>query len=115
MSKEINIKFISRDSQHSKYDWANIYHDGDVAGKARCLLAGRTMTIFSINVFPEFEDHGYGKQFVMFAKKSFDTVIADRVRFEAIGFWEKMGFVDENDGNWAYRKKRGVSKPEKNK
>ena len=73
------------------------------------------MTIFSVNIFPEFEDHGYGKQFVLSAKKSYDTIIADRVRFEAIGFWEKMGFVDENDGNWAYRKKRGVSKPEKNK
>ena len=51
----------------------------------------------------------------MSAKKSFDTVIADRVRFEAIGFWEKMGFVNEKDGNWAYRKKQHVFKPEMNK
>jgi len=115
MPKELNIKFTPRDVQHSEYDWANIFHGDDLVGKARCLLAGRTMTIFSINIFQEFEGHGYGKQFVVSAKKSFDTIIADRVRFTAIGFWEKVGFVNNNDGNWVYKKKTGVSRLKMNK
>ena len=105
MSEEdLNIKFLSRELQHSEYYWANILHDSDMVGKARCLINGKTIIIYSITIFPEFEGNGYGKRFVEFAKKSFDIVIADRVRSEAIGFWEKMGFVNNNDGNWVYNK-----------
>ncbi len=111
MSEEVNIEFLSRESQHSRYDWANIYHAGDMVGKARCLLNGSTMTIYSINIFPEFERHGYGKRFVESAKGSFDTIIADRVRFKAIGFWEKLGFVGNQHGNWVYTQKREVQGP----
>ena len=114
MSNEVEIEFLLRDVQNSEYDWANIYHDDDLVDKARCLISSRTLTICSINIFQEFEGHGYGKQFVESAKKSFDTVVADRVRFTDIGFWEKVGFVDNHDGNWVYRKKRGfVSKMNK--
>ncbi len=49
------------------------------------------------------EGNGYGKIFVEMVKDKYPVVIADKVRFTAIGFWEKMGFTDNNDGNWIYR------------
>lgn len=98
------IDFLDRKTLNSKYDWANITFGNDRVGKARCLIEKNTLVIYSINVYPEFSGHGYGKGFVEEAKKHFDTIIADRVRFSAIGFWEKMGFVDNNDGNWIYKK-----------
>jgi hypothetical protein len=42
---------------------------------------------------------------VDYCKNHFQAVIADRVRHSAIGFWEAMGFLDNKDGNWIYRKK----------
>ena len=104
MAGSIKIDFLSRDSQHSIYDWANINVGNERVGKARCLLEDNKMIIYSINIFPEFEGNGYGKMFVNHAKEEFDIVVADRVRQTAIGFWEKMGFVDEHNGNWIYRK-----------
>jgi len=42
----------------------------------------------------------------------FYTIIADRVRYTAIGFWQKMGFEDKGDGNyiWPSHKHRETSK-----
>jgi len=36
-------------------------------------------------------------------KTDFDTIIADRVRPTAIGFWEKMGFEGASNGNYAWK------------
>ncbi len=96
------IEFIERDTQHSDYDWANITYCDERVGKARCLINKETLTIYSINIFPEYEGHGYGREFVEFSKFNFNRIIADRVRYSAIGFWERCGFVDNNDGNWIW-------------
>ena len=91
--------------QHSEYDWLNVECGENRIGKARGIIDGKTLTICSINIFPEFEGRGYAKQTIGMFKQSFDTIIADRVRHTAIGFWVKMGFVDMNDGNYAYHNK----------
>ena len=101
-TKSINIEFISRDSQKSTFDWANISINDERVGKARCLIQDKQLTIYSINIYPEFQGNGYGKEFVLQARNHFDIIIADRVRFEAIGFWEKMGFVKKDDTQWIY-------------
>jgi GNAT superfamily N-acetyltransferase len=101
---KVKIDFIPKSQQHSEYDWANISVDDERVGKVRCKIDENCVTIFSINVFPEFEGHGYGKAFVEFCKENYDVVVADRVRFNAIGFWEKTGFVKRDDGNYEYKK-----------
>ncbi len=45
------------------------------------------------------------KEFVKYCKCNFKTVVADRVRASAVGFWEAMGFVSDSNGNYVYRKK----------
>ena len=102
--KNIKIEFLDRNVQHSDYDWANIDVDGTRVGKARCLKKDDEFVIYSINIFPEFEGNGYGKVFVKEAQKKFPRVIADRVRSTAIGFWEKLGFKDDHNGNFTYKK-----------
>lgn len=97
------IDFIEKKAQHSDYNWANIDLNGERVGKARCLIDGDTLIIYSINIFPEFEGHGFGKFFVEESKKQFSVIIADRVRHTAVGFWEKLGFEDNHDGNYVYR------------
>lgn len=105
MNDQIIIEFQSKELIHSEYDWANISFGNNRVGKARCRIDDRTLTIYSINIFPEFEGKGYGKIFVEEAKVKFDKIIADRVRFTAVGFWEKVGFYDNHDGNWVYDRK----------
>ena len=106
----ISIEFRSKELQHSQYDWADISSGNDRIGKARCKQnapAGRgksSIIIYSINIYPEWEEHGYGREFVDYCKNHFQAVIADQVRSSAIGFWEALGFSDNKDGNWMNRK-----------
>jgi len=110
MDKELTFKLIPREEQHSDYDWMNIEHGATRVGKVRGRIDGKTVTICSINIFPEFEKHGYGKATIVMFKKHFDTIIADRVRFTAIGFWKMMGFTDEGNGNWKFRSGEGSNR-----
>ena len=101
----LTIEFPPKKQQHSQYDWADISSGSARVGKARCKTRGSTITIYSINIYPEWEGLGYGRQFVDYCKSHFQVIIADRVRHKAIGFWKAMGFSDDKDGNWSYSNK----------
>ena len=95
-----SIIFIPRKKQKSEFDWADIKLNNCRVGKARCLIRSNEFIIYSITIYPEFQGKGYGKEFVEVAKLQYDKIIADRVRFTAIGFWEKLVFVyDKETGN----------------
>ncbi len=101
--KGLDIVFISREQQKSVYDWATISFNDLSVGKARCLINDNEFTIFSINIYPEYQGNGYGSAFVEDAKKRFIQITADRVRSTAIGFWERVGFRKDGDTeNWIY-------------
>ena len=100
----VSIEFTSRKQQRSLYDWADISSGSDRVGKARCRIQDSTIIICSINIYPAWEGHGFGREFVDYCKNHFQVIIADRVRYNAIGFWEAMGFCKDNDGNWSYRR-----------
>ena len=100
----LTFKLIPRGEQKSGYDWMNIDHGDTRVGKVRGRIEGKSVTIYSINIFPEFEGHGYGRKTIGMFKESFDTIIADRVRPTAIGFWEKMSFNSDNNGNYIWKK-----------
>lgn len=104
MSEKLTFKLLSREQHNSDFDWMNIDRGETRVGKVRGLIVGKKLTINSINIFPEFERHGYAKETIEMFKKSFDTIIADRVRFTAKEFWRKMNFVDDSNGNWIWRK-----------
>ena len=104
MQDKLTFNLLPREPNAS-YDWMNIDCGSTRIGKVRGIIDGKTLTISSINIFPEFEGHGYGKMTVDMFKKSFSTIIADRVRHKAIGFWVKMGFFDNGGGNHVYHKK----------
>jgi GNAT superfamily N-acetyltransferase len=98
----LSITFIPREKQRSEYDWADITIGIQRVGKARCLIEGKKIIIYSINVYPEFAGHGHGRGFVDYCKAHFDTVVADRVRPTAVGFWHTMGFRDTGDSTWVF-------------
>ncbi len=106
MPEELIFKLQTRDQQHSDYDWMNIEHCGKRVGKVRGLINGKTLTIHSINIFPEFEGRGFARKTIEMFKKSFDTIIADRVRHKAVGFWEKMKFETANNGSYLWKSRR---------
>ena len=98
------ITFIPRDQQKSEYDWVDFTKENQQIGKARCKISSVAITIYSINIYPEWAGHGYGKNFVDYCKEHFQKVIADRVRPTAVGFWKSMEFYDNQDGTWIYQK-----------
>ena len=73
----------------------------EVRGKIR----GKIITIYTITIFQEYQDLGYGKQVIERLQETFNTIVADRVRFSAIGFWEKMDFKERADGCFEYRRR----------
>lgn len=72
-------------------------------GNIRCRFMSEKVIVYSIQVFPEFQRRGYGAAAIESLKVRFRVVVADRVRFTAREFWEKMGFLPLPDGNWEYR------------
>jgi hypothetical protein len=95
-------------AQGSECRWMNIDRRGIRVGKARGKAEGNVLIIYSINIFPEFEGKHYGKRTIDFLKSQFNTIVADRVRPTAIGFWEKMEFVSKGDGSYIFIKNRSV-------
>ncbi len=106
MPEQLTFKLIAHGESQSKYDWMNIERCDQRIGKVRGLMHGRTLTIHSINIFSEFERRGFAQKTISMFKKSFDTIIADRVRYTAIGFWEKMKFSPDGNGNYIWEKER---------
>jgi len=106
MKENITFTLLPRQDGRSKYDWLNIDCGGTRVGKVRGLIKGETLTIHSINIFPEFAGRGFGRRTIDMFKQSFNTIIADRVRYKAIGFWEKLGFVADGSGGYVWRKKQ---------
>lgn len=64
---------------------------------------GERLSTIDMNGFIEI---GCGRKTIEMFKKSFNTIMADRVRHTAFGFWEKMGFVRREEGDYVYRKTR---------
>lgn len=73
-------------------------------GNVRCRFMGEKVVVYSIQIFPEFQRNGYATATIDMLKNRYQVIVADRVRFTARGFWEKMGFTPLADGNWEYRK-----------
>lgn len=102
--EKLSIEFISREMQKSEYDWVNIDYNNCRVGKARCLINGNELTIFTITIFPEYQANGYGSAFVECEKLKYKNIIADSVRYTAVVFWEKHGFVKDGlSGNWVFK------------
>ncbi len=104
MPEQLTFKFITHNQRNSDYDELNIECDGIRVGKVRGIINSKVLTICSINIFPEFEGRGFARKTIEMFKKSFDTIIADRVRYKAIGFWEKMEFDTANNGSYVWKK-----------
>ncbi|MBW2001799.1 MAG: hypothetical protein JRI30_04710 [Deltaproteobacteria bacterium] len=102
MAEKLTIKMENVKEGDSRYYWVNI-ESGDIRiGKARVRKIYRKIIIKNINIFPEFERHGFAAQTVDLFKETAIEIIADRVRNTARGFWEKMGFKDRGDGNYRW-------------
>ena len=71
-------------------------------GNVRCRLMADKVIVYSIQVFPEYQKKGYGKAAIDMLKSRYGVLIADRVRFSARDFWERMQFKPRDDGNWEY-------------
>ena len=102
--KDLTIEFTPREVQHSEYDWADISKGDERVGKVRTKIENDSIPIFSILIYPDWSGHGIGKCFVDYCKEHYSKIIADRVRHTAIGFWEKTGFKNNNDGTWIFIK-----------
>ena len=88
----------------SGYDRIDIDLPDARIGNIRCRLLGEKAIVYSIQVFPEFQRNGYGAAAIDMLKSRYPVLIADRVRFTAREFWEKMGFTANAEGNWEYRR-----------
>jgi GNAT superfamily N-acetyltransferase len=104
----IKIEFLPPGITPSEYDWVDIALGETLIGKVRCKRMSsddnvpETIIIYSINIYPEWAGQGYGREFVEYCQRNYTSIIADRVRYTAVGFWESLGFQNILDGNWRY-------------
>ncbi|WP_340820733.1 hypothetical protein [Methanolobus sp. WCC4] len=91
--------------QGSEYRWLNIDRHDVRVGKVRGKVENDILFIYSITIFPEFEGRSYGRKTIDLFKGRYSTIVADRVRPTAVGFWEKMGFSNNGDGSFVFSDK----------
>ena len=101
---KITIKKDKGFDKASGFTWINIESYNRRIGKARVISISKSLRINSIIVFPEFERNGYAQSVINLFKERYNVILADRVRNIAKGFWNKMGFVGDNSGNYIWRK-----------
>lgn len=99
-------------SKASDYRWMNIELGGKRIGKVRASILGNKLVVNSINIYPEFERNGYARMVLDSFKEQYEEITADRVRNSAIGFWKRMYFSDDMDGNFSWRKGTGDKHPQ---
>lgn len=103
MPPALNLAVTRRDSL-AGYDRIDIDLPEARVGNVRCRFLDEKVIIFSIQVFPEFQGNDYGTATIDMLKARFQVLVADRVRFSARTFWQKMGFAELPDGNWEWRR-----------
>lgn len=86
----------------SNYTWINLELAGRRLGKARVDILGDRLTIYSLVVYPGFQNLGYARQMVSAFQAQYHTVVADCVRPEAREFWQKLGFIPDQTGNYIW-------------
>lgn len=87
----------------SQYHWINIDNGTKRVGKIRVKIQDNTFIIYSIAIFPEYQGQGFAKSTLSMIQGAFASIVADRVRPGAVGFWTRMGFTPEEDGNFLFR------------
>jgi len=102
-----NIQLIKDTASTSKYCWLNIEAEDQRVGKMRMEINSNGAKIYSIAIYQKYERNGFAKHCVDILKSKYNTVIADRVRSSARGFWEKMSFVENNNGSFIWTKLEG--------
>ena len=108
MADNLIIKTENIKQGDPSYCWVNIELGDTRIGKVRIKRIYRKIIIKNINIFPEFERHGFATQVLNQFKETAREIIADRVRGTARGFWEKMGFSDMGNGNYRWVKYSGT-------
>lgn len=103
MKQEPTLTITPRDSL-AGYDRIDIDLPEARIGNVRCRFMGEKVVVYSIQIFPEYQRNGYGTVTIDMLKKRYPVLVADRVRFTARGFWEKMGLKELPDGNWESRR-----------
>ncbi len=103
MNEKPALTFTARDTL-AGYDRIDIDLPGARVGTVRCRFMGEKVVVYSIQVFPEFQRNNYATVAIDELKARFSVIVADRVRFTAREFWEKMGFRELPDGNWECRR-----------
>lgn len=103
MTSKLELTITPRDSL-AGYDRIDIDLPDVRVGNVRCRFMGEKVIIYSIQIFPEYQGNKYATVAVDMLKARFPVIVADRVRFTAREFWEKMKFTPLENGNWEYRR-----------
>ena len=99
---DITLRRDTAFSKVSRYIWLNIEQADQRLGKVRVDLENDTLRIYSLTIYPAFQQRGHARAVVGQFQAQYPTIIADSVRPEARLFWEKLGFVNTNDGHYQW-------------
>ncbi len=100
---QLELTITPRDAL-AGYDRIDIDLPEARVGNVRCKFMGEKVVVYSIQIYPEFQRHGYARATIDMLKQRYSFIVADRVRFTARDFWQSMKFTELPDGNWEFRK-----------
>jgi len=103
---DLDLIPLPRRAEIGDYDWYDIEFRGVQVGKTRCRIESDLIRVYSIMIYPEYERKGYARTVIDHFKKESDCIVADRVRYTAREFWIEMGFWQEGENDFIWRRKR---------
>ncbi len=103
VQQTLTLELLPHARENSRFNWWNVDCGHQRIGKVRGLIDGSKLTIHSIYICPKFERDGFTSEVVATFKSKFETIIADKVRHSARGFWQKMGFEPAQDDEYEWR------------
>jgi len=70
-SSNIKLDILLKESTHSDYDWINIYIDSTLIGKLRGKFGNEILTIYTVQIFPEYQGREFGRRVIELLKEEY--------------------------------------------
>ncbi len=86
------VRVLIKPEPETPKEWIELEIGGETIARANILREGRRVTVKFITVHPSHERQGVAGSILAELKKNHSEIVAQGVKYQARGFWEKCGF-----------------------
>lgn len=100
------LTIVYKEEKDSEKEWVEIEQQGETIARVNILRKKSIVIIKFLTVHPKYERQGVASYIVNLFKRNHKEIVAQGVKYKAIGFWSKLGFSKDECGKnykWSRR------------